>query len=81
MGQKVKVYLYGSFGLSHPGYDPVMGHEVEVPRGARVKDLLACLGISTSQGPIVTQHHRILNRDDEIDPDEPVRILQIAAGG
>ena len=47
---KVKVRLFGTLSQKFPGYDSVKGLEVEIPDGARVKDLLAHLGIPETGG-------------------------------
>ena len=49
---KVKVRLFGTLGQQFPGYDPAKALEVEIPDGARVKDLLAHLGIPEVKGGV-----------------------------
>jgi sulfur carrier protein ThiS len=78
---KVRVNLYGTFRQSFPGYQPSQGIEVEIPKGATVKDLLALLEISESQGAVVIVEGCILKADDEIRRGVPVTICQVIRGG
>jgi sulfur carrier protein ThiS len=78
---KVKVKLYGTWGQRFPGYQHSQGLEVEIPDGATVKDLLAHLGISESQGAVVITEGRVLKADDKMECGAPVNILQTIHGG
>jgi len=78
---KVRVKLYGTLSQRFPGYPPSQGIEVEIPDGATVKDLLALLEISASQGAVVIAEGRILKADDKIRPGVPVNVLQAIGGG
>jgi sulfur carrier protein ThiS len=78
---KVRVKLYGTLSQRFPGYQHSQGMEVEVPEGATVKDLLALLEISESQGAVVIAEGRILKADDEMPPGVPVNVLQAIGGG
>jgi sulfur carrier protein ThiS len=55
--------------------------EVEVPDGATVKDLLALLEISESQGAVVIVEGRVLKADDKMRRGVPVNVLQAIGGG
>jgi sulfur carrier protein ThiS len=55
--------------------------EVEIPDGATVKDLLALLGISGSQGAVVVAEGRVLKGDDEMRCGTSVNVLQSIGGG
>ncbi|MGA9347752.1 MAG: MoaD/ThiS family protein [Anaerolineae bacterium] len=78
---KVKVKLYGTLSQRFPGYQPSQGIEVEIPEEATVKDLLALLEISASQGAVVIAEGRILKADDKMRPGVPVNVLQAIGGG
>jgi sulfur carrier protein ThiS len=78
---KVRVKLYGTLSQRFPSYQHSQGMEVEVPDGATVKDLLALLEISESQGAVVIMEGRILKADDKMQPGVPVNVLQAIGGG
>jgi sulfur carrier protein ThiS len=78
---KVRVKLYGTLSQRFPGYRHSEGLEVELPEGATVKDLLALLEISESQGIAVIAKGRILKADDKIQSGVPVNVLQAIYGG
>jgi len=78
---KVRVKLYGTLSQRFPGYQHSQGVEVEIPDGATVKDLLAHLEISESQGAVVIVEGRILKADDKMQPGVPVNVLQAIGGG
>ena len=77
---KVKVKLYGTLSQRFPGYQPLHGIEVEIPDDAKVKDLLAHLKISESEGTVVVDG-RVQNTDNKVLPGIPVIILQAIRGG
>ena len=78
---KVKIKLYGTLRQSFPDYRHEDGIEVEIPDGARVKDLLAHLEISESRGGIVAMEGRIMKPDDKLSDGASVNILQPVFGG
>ena len=78
---KVKVKLYGTLSQRFPGYQHSQGIEVEIPEGATVKDLLALLEISESQGAVVIMEGRILKAGDKVRGGVPVNVLQAMRGG
>jgi len=78
---KLRVKLYGSLSQRFPNYQHSQGIEVEIPDGATVKDLLALLEISESQGAVVALEGRILKVDDTIRGGVPVNIFQPLSGG
>ena len=78
---KVWVKLYGTLSQLFPGYQPSQGIEVEISEGTTVKDLLALLEISDSQGAVVVVEGRVLKADDKIRRGVPVIILQAIGGG
>ena len=78
---KIRVKLYGTLSKQFPNYQHSRGVEVEIPEGATVKDLLALLEISESQGAVVAMKGRILKADDTIRGEESVYVLQPLSGG
>ena len=78
---KMRVKLYGTLSQRFPGYQHSQGIEVEIPDGATVKDLLALLEISESQGAVVIMDGRVLKADDEMPHGVPVKVLQAMRGG
>jgi sulfur carrier protein ThiS len=78
---KLRVRLYGTLSQQVPNYQHSQGIEVEVPDGARVKDLLARLAISESQGAVVVMDGRLLKADDTVRGGAPLHVLQPLSGG
>ena len=78
---KIRVKLYGTYSQRFPGYQHSQGIEVEIPDGATVKDLLALLEISESQGAVVMMEGRVLKADDQMRGGAPVSVLQSISGG
>ena len=78
---KVKVRLFGTLSQKFPGYDPEKGIEVEIPDGARVKDLLAHLGIPEAKGGVAAVEGVILHLDDPVKDGSSVHLLQSVYGG
>jgi sulfur carrier protein ThiS len=78
---KLRVKLYGSLSQRFPNYQHSRGIEVEIPDGATVKDLLALLEISESQGAVVALEGRILKADDTIRDGVTVNIFHPLSGG
>ncbi len=78
---KIRVKLYGTYSQRFPGYQHSQGIEVEIPDGATVKDLLALLEISESQGAVVVMEGRVLKADDQMRGGVPVSVLQSISGG
>jgi sulfur carrier protein ThiS len=78
---KVQVKLYGTLRRQFPHYEHSHGIEVEIPDGARVKDLLAHLEISKSQGALVSRDNRILKPDETLPAGARLNVLQAIGGG
>jgi sulfur carrier protein ThiS len=78
---KVKVKLFGTLGQNISGYRHSQEIEVEIPDGAMVRDLLAHLGISESQGVAVIVEGRILEVDDMLQDGSLVNVMQAVSGG
>ena len=78
---KVKVRLFGILSQKFPGYDPVKGFEVEIPDGARVKDLLAHLGMPEVKGGVAAVEGVILHLEDPLKDGSSVHLLQSVYGG
>ena len=78
---KIRVKLFGTLPQRYPGYDPEDGLEVEIPDGAKVKDLLAYLEISSSDGGVAAIDNVVLNVEEKLKEGVCVRIFQGAFGG
>ena len=78
---KVRVKLFGTLPQRYPEYDPVDGLEVEIPDGARVKDLLAYLELSSSDGGVAAIDNLVVNVEKKLKEGVCVRIFQSAFGG
>jgi len=78
---KVRVKLFGTLRQGFSGYQHPQGMEVEIPDRATVQDLLALLGISESQRPVVIVEGRILKADDRMRSGVPVNVMQVIGGG
>ena len=78
---KIKVTLFGILGQRFPGYHHEQGMDVEIPDGARVRDLLAHLKIRNSQNGVVSMEGRILRADDSLEGGAIVQIFQAVHGG
>ena len=78
---KVRVKLYGTLNRRFPGYQHSEGVEVEIPDGARVKDLLALLEVSESPGAVVIAEGRVLKTGDKVQRGVSVSIFQAIGGG
>jgi sulfur carrier protein ThiS len=78
---KVRVKLYGTWRRQFPDYQHSQGIEIELPDGSRVRDLLARLKISESQGALVSMENRILKADDVMPDGAQVNVLQAVGGG
>ena len=78
---RMRVKLYGTLSQQFPDYRHSQGIEVEIADGATVKNLLALLEISESQGPVVAMEGRVLKADDKMPRGVPVNIFQSIHGG
>ena len=76
-----RVKLYGTLRDRFPDYQHFQGIEVKIPDGTTVKDLLALLEISESQGAVVITEGRVLKEHDKIQCGVTVNILQAISGG
>lgn len=78
---KVRAKIFGTLSQRFPGYEAKRGIEVDIPDGAMVKDLLAHLEITKSQGGIVAVEGRILRADDKLRNGASVHVFQAVHGG
>ena len=78
---RMRVKLYGTLSQQFPDYRHSEGIEVEIPEGTTVKDLLARLEISESQGALVAMEGRILKANDKMKRGVSVNVLQAIYGG
>lgn len=78
---KIRVKLFGTLSKRFPGYQAENGIEVEIPDGARVRDLLDHLEISRSQSGVVSMEGRILRAGDRLKYGAIVQVFQAVHGG
>lgn len=78
---KVTVKLFGTLPTHFPDYDPSSGMDVEIPDGAKVKDLLARLDLPDTRGCFVSMNNRVVDQDRDLSPGAAIFILQALAGG
>lgn len=78
---KIRVKLFGTLPQKYPGYDSSQGFEVEIPDGAKVKDLLIRLEIFPSDGGMVAVDNLVVQPNDPLKEGVSVRVLQSAFGG
>jgi sulfur carrier protein ThiS len=78
---KLRVKLFGTLSQQFPGYQHQHGIEVEIPDGAKVKDLLALLKIGNHKGVSVIMEGRIVKADDTVQRGISVSVLQAISGG
>ena len=78
---KVKVNLYGTLGRQVPGYQHSQGIEIELPNGAKIKDLLSLLEIPESQKAVVAIGGRMQKANDKIPCGSHAQIFQPVHGG
>ncbi len=78
---KIRVKLFGTLPQRIPDYNSARGLEVEIPDGAKVKDLLAHLDISSSDSGFVAVNNQVVQHDNDLKEGASVRIFQRALGG
>jgi sulfur carrier protein ThiS len=77
----VKLKVFGLLATRYPGYDPDRGMEMELPDGARVRDALARLGVSSREGGIVTVGGQVRKADAELKEGDLVYVFHSVVGG
>jgi sulfur carrier protein ThiS len=77
----VRVKLFGLLPRRFPGYDAEKGMEVDLPRGARVKDLLYQLGISKEEGGIVAIDGLVQKAEAELKEGSILFVFHPIVGG
>ena len=77
----VRVKLFGLLPRRFPGYDAEKGLEVDLPRGARVEDLLCRLGISKEEGGIVAVDGLVQKAEAELKEDSILHVFHPIVGG
>jgi sulfur carrier protein ThiS len=80
-GMKIKVKLFGTLGQRFPDYDHEQGMDVEIPDGARVKDLLASLEFSKTGKAVAAVGGRIVDPEYRLEDGTAVHLLQAGSGG
>ena len=77
----VRVRLFGLLPRRFPGYDPERGMEVDLPPGAKVKDLLAQLDISKEEGGIVAVDGLVQKAEAELRDGSVLHVFHPIVGG
>lgn len=77
----VRVKLFGLLARRFPGYNPDEGMEVEIPPGARVKDLLSQLAISKEEGGIVAVDGLVQKAEAELKDGSKIHVFHLITGG
>jgi sulfur carrier protein ThiS len=77
----VRVRLFGLLPRRFPGYDPEKGMEVDLPPGAKVKDLLAQLDISKEEGGIVAVDGLVQKAEAELRDGSVLHVFHPIVGG
>ena len=77
----VKVKIFGPLRKHVPAYDPEQALEVEIPVGAKVKDLLAHLKIPASESSMVFVNDDYAEEEDALTDGVSVRVLPFIGGG
>jgi sulfur carrier protein ThiS len=78
---KVRAKLFGILASLFPNYDCDEGIEVQIPDGGSVEDLLALLGISNEEGPLVTVNGLIEKKGKKLKDADAVNIFHSVVGG
>jgi sulfur carrier protein ThiS len=77
----VRVKLFGLLPRRFPGYDSEKGLEVDLPPGAKVKDLLARLGISKEEGGIIAVEGMVQKAEAELRDGSVLHVFHPIVGG
>ena len=77
----VRVKLFGLLARRFPGYDPNEGMEVEIPQGARVKDLLARLTLTKEEESIVAVDGLVQKAEAELKDGSMIHVFHLITGG
>ena len=77
----VRVKLFGLLARRFPGYHAEKGMEVEIPHGARVKDLLAQLAISKEEGGVVAVDGLVQKAEAELKDGSVIHVFHLITGG
>jgi sulfur carrier protein ThiS len=78
---KVKVRLFGTLGKKFPDHDPLNGFEVEIPKDAKVGDLLEQLEIPKSKIGLVSVQGRLVKAGKTLKQGDFIRIYRPIFGG
>lgn len=79
---KVNIQLFGLLRIGYRGEQDPSGMVIELPEGAKAKDLLSLLDVGGSdKGVVVMENGRVLKPDKEISGEFPLQVLQLVRGG
>ena len=73
--------LYGSLPGRFPGYDPEKGLTLELAQGARIRNLVAHLGIAAEEEVVIAMAGRVARPEDPVEDGATLRIFPVAHGG
>lgn len=78
---RVTVKLFGLLSRGFPDYDHEKGMVVQLPDGARVKDLLVRLEISKKEDAVVTVKGLVQRTEKTLNDRDLVLVFQSVVGG
>lgn len=78
---RVTVKLFGLLSRGFPDYDHEKGMVVQLPDGARVKDLLVRLEISKKEDAVVTVKGLVQRTEKTLNDRDLVYVFQSVVGG
>ena len=78
---RVKVRLFGMLPRRFPNYNPETGMDIDLPKGSRVQDLLACLKIPEPEADIVMVKGVVLKSDSTLEEGMCVDFFTLISGG
>ena len=78
---KVKVRLFGTLPQRVPNYNAETGMDVDLPKGSKVQDLLACLKIPDPEADVVMVNGVVLKYDSTLEEGMCVDFFTLISGG
>ena len=78
---KITIKLFGDLKRKISDYRPDKGLEMDIPKGSKVADLLALLGIPTSPGATVIMEGRVLPLEEKLINGSLINLFHVMYGG
>ena len=78
---KITIKLFGDLKRKIPDYRPDKGLEMDIPKGSKVADLLALLGIPTSPGATVIMEGRVFPLEEKLINGSLINLFHVMYGG